>query len=952
MQWVLLPQSIFDVTASINPGLDHEPLITLSVDGSAVTIRSGATILDAVRAAGVDVPTLCYHAEIDASANCRLCTVQVDTRVNGESSPLERGAADRGEGKLLPGCRALAEEGQRIHTLTPDVARTRGGVLSLLTAGVDLSDAPELQAMASEYEIGDGRLIARDPKPVLIDNPFYVRDYDKCVMCWRCTDVCGDEVQHTFAIEPAGRGFDSIIGTINNAGMKDTTCVFCGNCVGVCPTGALKPKILWDLEQRSAPLLETEERVVDTVCSFCGVGCNLEAHVRGGAITHVTSASDSPVNQGWLCVKGRYGFDYVDSEKRITTPLIKRNGQWEEATWEEALNLTAERLAYHRDTHGPDSLGVYASSKCTNEDNYYLQKFVRAVLGTNNIDNCTRLCHSSSVAALGMTIGTGAFTNSLDEIAENDVIYVTGSNTTETHPITALKMKKAVKNGAKLIVADPRSIELTGFADVHLQFRTGTDVPLYNALLHCIIRDGTYDREFVEARVHGFDGVAEVAAHYTPEYAESITGIPASTIEEAARIIAAADKTAFYWGLGISEHTHGTEACLTLINLALATGNVGRRGTGLNPLRGQNNVQGTSDVGAIPMYFSDYRSVESPEHIAFFEQAWGAPLPREEGLTTVEIADAVGNGEIRALFVMGENPLMSDPDLNHVREAFADIDFLAVQDIFMTETAEYADVFLPASSWAEKEGTYTNTDRRVQRVRKLRDLPGQAREDWEIIHDLAARMDYDMGCSSPAEIFDEIARLTPSHAGLSHDRMDREGGIRWPCPSPDHPGELWLFGDRFPTEDGKATMHPVDFRESTEIPDDEYPLIFNTGRVLYHWHGGSITRTAKGLDEIYPEALIEISPEDADSLGIQKSGKVRVSSRRGTLECRAWITKRVPPGTVYMGWHFHESAANLLTINALDPISKIPEYKICACRIERIDEDSVVYSDSLRAARA
>ena len=932
--------------------MNDERFITVSVDGSAVTVNEGATILDAARAVGVDVPTLCYHAEIDASANCRLCTVQVDTRANGESSPLAKGAVERGEGKLLPGCRALAEEGQRIHTGTPDVVRTRQGVLSLLTAGVDLSDAPDLRALASQYEIGNGRLISRDPKPVLVDNPFYVRDYDKCVMCWRCTDVCGDEVQHTFAIEPAGRGFESIIGTINNAGMKDTTCVFCGNCVGVCPTGALKPKILWDLEQSNSPVLEAEEQVIETVCSFCGVGCNVEAHVRDDTITHVTSPSNSLVNQGWLCVKGRYGFDYVESKDRITTPLIKRKGKWHEATWDEALNLTAERLAYHRDKHGPDSLGVYASSKCTNEDNYYLQKFVRAVLATNNIDNCTRLCHSSSVAALGMTIGTGAFTNSLDEIAENDVIYVTGSNTTETHPITALKMKKAIKNGAKLIVADPRRIELTEFADVHLQFRTGTDVPLYNALLHCIIRDGTYDREYVEERVKGFQNIAEVVAHYTPEYAESITGTPASTIEEAARIIGEADKTAFYWGLGISEHTHGTEACLTLINLALATGNVGRRGTGLNPLRGQNNVQGTSDVGAIPMYFSDYRSVESPEYIELFEEAWGVSLPRKEGLTTVEIADAVGSGDIKALFVMGENPLMSDPDLNHVLKAFEDIDFLVVQDIFMTETAEFADVFLPASSWAEKEGTYTNTDRRVQRVRKLRELPGEAREDWEIIHDLAGRMGYDMGCSSPAQIFDEIARLTPSHAGLSYERLDREGGIRWPCPTLDHPGELWLFGDRFPTDDGKATMYPVDFRESTEIPDEEYPLIFNTGRVLYHWHGGSITRTAKGLDEIYPEALIEISPEDAESLGIQKSGKVMVESRRGRIECRAWITKRVPPGTVYMGWHFYESAANFLTINALDPISKIPEYKICACRVVPIHEDTVVYSDSLRAARA
>ena len=836
--------------------------------------------------------------------------------------------------------------------MTPDVATTRRGVLGFLAAGVDLSEAPELLELASEYGIEINGPINRPSAPVLVDNPFYVRDYEKCVMCWRCTDVCGDEVQHTFAIEPAGRGFDSKIGTINGAGMKDTTCVFCGNCVAVCPTGALKPKILWDLQRQESPLLEVEERVVDTVCSFCGVGCNLEVHLRSDRITHVTSAPDSPVNQGWLCVKGRYGFDYVSSDERITSPLIKRNGEWEEATWDEALDLTAEKLGHYRDEYGPDALGVYGSSKCTNEDNYYLQKFTRAVLGTNNIDNCTRLCHASSVAALGMAIGTGAFTNSLDEIQENDVIYVTGSNTTETHPITALKIKKAVQAGAKLIVADPRRIELCEVADVHLQFRTGTDVPLYNALLHCIVRDGTYDREFVEKRVKGFDAVAAVVEHYTPEYAEAITGIPANTVEEAARIIAQGGKTAFYWGIGMSEHTHGTEACLALINLALATGNVGRRGTGLNPLRGQNNVQGTSDVGAIPMYFSDYRSVEDPEHIALFERAWGVELPRKNGLTTIEIADAVGRGEIRAMYIMGENPLMSDPDLSHVEKAFSGIDFLVVQDLFMTETASHADVFLPASSWAEKEGTYTNTDRRVQRVRRLTQLPGRAREDWEIIHDLSARMGYDMGCNGPGEIFDEIARMTPSHAGLSYSRLDAEGGIRWPCPTPDHPGELWLFGDRFPTDDGKASMHAVDFRESTEIPDDDYPFIFNTGRVLYHWHGGAMTRTAKGLDEIYPEALVEISPEDADALGFGKSAKVRVSSRRGSVECRAWITKRVPPGTVYMGWHFHEAAANLLTINALDPISKIPEYKICACRIDLVPEDTVPYSDSLRAARA
>jgi formate dehydrogenase alpha subunit len=787
---------------------------------------------------------------------------------------------------------------------------------------------------------------------VIVDNPFYVRDYDRCVLCWRCTDVCGSGVQHTFAIQPVGRGEASAIGTLSNVGMSESSCVFCGNCVQVCPTGALEPRTLWEL---GTDFLKEPETVVSTTCSFCGVGCGLDVHVRDGQITHTTSPEDHPVNGGWLCVKGRYGWDYTQSEDRLTEPLIRvgdrNSGKWRQASWDEALDLVASKLSNIRDTHGPDSLAVYGSSKCTNEDNYLLQKFTRVSLGTNNIDNCTRLCHASSVAALGMSLGTGAFTNSLDEIAENDVIYVTGSNTTETHPITALKIKAAVEAGARLIVADPRKIELAHFADVHLQPRTGTDVPLYNALLHVIVRDGLEDSGFISERVNGFEEVAETVKDSTPEWQEILTGIPAAEVERAAHLIGQADKVAFYWGLGISEHTHGTEACLALINLCLATGNVGRYGTGLNPLRGQNNVQGTSDVGAIPMYFTDYRSVENEAYRSFFEQEWGTSLPARTGLTTIEIGNAAGRGEIKGMYIMGENPLMSDPDLHAAREHFQNLDFLVVQDIFMTETAAIADVVLPASSWAEKDGTYTNTDRRVQRVRPVLPLPGNAREDWVITADISSRMGFDLGVKNTADIFDEIARVTPSHAGLSHLRLDREGGIRWPSLSPEDPGAQWLFGERFPTDDGRATMHAVDWRESIEIPDSQYPFIFNTGRVLYHWHTGSMTRRSR-LEDAYPEPLIEISPEDADQLGISKSGRVRVSTRRGSVEARVWITRRVAAGTLYMSWHFAEAAANLLTINALDPVSKIPEYKICACRVELLPDEPKSESASLWAARA
>ena len=766
--------------------------IRLTIDGQSVSVAPGATLLEAAAAAGIQVPTLCFHKNIAVSANCRLCVVEQVLSPKGSEEP-SAGALERNESKLLPACRALAEPGQVIHTGGVNVHTSRRGSLRLLVGGVDLSEAPELLHLLEEYGVDAGTDVSRVPFPIYTDNPYYIRDYNKCVMCWRCVDVCGEQVQFTFAIEPAERGFEVRVGTHEYDGMMDTTCVYCGNCVQVCPSGALKGKAQWEAEQSG---LLTDQRVVETTCSFCGVGCGLTAHVRGEKITHIDSPDDHPVNQGWLCVKGRYGWDYVQHEDRLTHPLIRAgargDGRWRQASWDEALDLVAERLAEHRDSVSPDAVAVYASSKCTNEENYLLQKFTRAVLGTNNIDNCTRLCHASSVAALGMALGTGAFTNSLDEIAENDVIFVTGSNTTETHPITALKMKAAVRDGAKLIVADPRAIELTRWADVHLQFRTGTDVPMYNALLHVVIRDNLIDEGFITSRVHNFDAVAESVRTWTPERQEALTGIPPADIERAAHIIGEGGTTAFYWGIGISEQTHGTDACLTLINLCLATGNVGRRGTGLNPLRGQNNVQGTSDVGAIPMYLTDYRSVEDRDVRGVFEEAWGVALSPVKGLTTIEIGDAVG--------------LMSDPDLNAAREHFNHIDFLAVQDIFMTETAQIADVVLPAASWAEKDGTFTNTDRRVQRVRAIVDPPGEARQDWAIVADLSRRMGHDLGLDSPAAIFDEIARLTPSHAGLSHERLDHTGGIRWPCQDAEDPGALWLFGDRFPTDDGKAML--------------------------------------------------------------------------------------------------------------------------------------------------
>ncbi|MHC1784007.1 MAG: formate dehydrogenase subunit alpha [Anaerolineaceae bacterium] len=700
------------------------------------------------------------------------------------------------------------------------------------------------------------------------------------------------------------------------------------------------------------------EKVTTTTCPYCGVGCTLELHTRDDFIYEVTSPFDSVVNHGNLCVKGRFGYDYIYSPRRITVPMIRKDQQkpgsrkpsrnpddWREASWEEAIELVTSRMVeiYRRD--GPRAIGAYSCAKATNEDNYLFQKMIRSLFRTNNIDHCTRLCHAASVVALQMAVGSSAMSNTAAEVIENDVFIITGSNTSETHPIISIQMKAAVeKYGAKLIVVDPRRIEMVNFAALWLPEKPGTDVAVFSAMAHVILKESLANQKFIDDRTENFQAFAKSMEKFTPEYAESISGVDRELIVQAARLYASAENAAIYWALGIPESTHGVANAFSLINLALLTGHIGRRGNGLNPLRGQNNVQGASDSGAMPWHFPGYQRVDVDENGHKFEKAWlieEGGLSRKRGLTTTEIISSISENGIRAIYCMGENPLMSEPNLNHTCHMMEQLEFLAVQDLFMNETAAYADVFLPATSFAEKDGTFTNTDRRVQRVRQALTPLGQSQPDWKIICQVAKELEKKLGVitssywdySHPSEVLDEMGRLVPDYTGVHYNRI-KKVGLQTPVPDDDHPGTPFLFENSFPR--GRGKFHPLDYTPSAEMPDEDYPFILTTGRVLEHWHGGSMTR-ASWMDDLYPEALMEVNPRDAEINNLKNNEVVRVSSRRGTVVLRINVTEKTTPGVVFIPFHFREAAANLLTNDALDPQAFIPEYKICAVRISKAD---------------
>ena len=932
-------------------------MIELTIDGRAVRVEPGTRLIDAARQAGIEVPALCHDPRLEPVGVCRMCVVDVGERV------------------LAAACVRSCEAGMVVTTTNDAIEGDRRRLVDLL-----MSDQPEPGHDAREQTLGGNALLALArryeawgrgwprgaPRPGDDSSPVIAVDHGACILCDRCIRAC-DDLQGNEVIGRTGKGATSRIAFDLDAPMGKSRCVACGECAAVCPTGALVDKpVLQPLVPR------TSLEAVDSVCPYCGVGCALTFHVDRATNRIVfAEGRESPGNQSRLCVKGRYGWDYTHHAQRLTRPLIRRDDRYprgplsadvrgehdgrrkpgglvdydevlpafREASWEEALGRVAAGLGGIRDAHGGDALAGFGSAKCSNEEAYLFQKLMRAALGTNNVDHCTRLCHASSVAALLEGIGSGAVTTTYGDAANAEAILIAGSNTTSNHPVAATFFKQAQKAGTKLIVVDPRESEIAHRADFFCRIKPGTDVAFYNAVMQCLIEEDLVDRDYIAAHTEGFESLREVVAAYTPERASAICGVGADAIRAVARTFGRARGAIVYWGMGISQHVYGTHNARCLIALALMTGNIGRAGSGLHPLRGQNNVQGASDAGLIPMVYPDYQSVEDPEVRGKFERAWGTSLSPDAGLTVVEITRAAHEGRVKGMYIMGENPFLSDPNVNKVRAALSNLDFLVVQDIFLTETAEFADVILPATSYLEKLGTYTNTDRRVQIGRPALAPPGEARLDWQILCEVSTRLGYPMDYASPEVIFDELAGLTHAYATLRYSNLGATGKL-WPNPDPDHDdGPVVLFGDGFPTPNGRARFVPSAWTAAPELPDGDYPLVLNTGRLLEHWHTGSMTRRSKALDAIASEAFAEMHPDDATAIGAGDGGFVRVTSRRGEIRIRLRVSTRECRGAIFIPFHFREAAANLLTLDELDPDGKIPEFKFCAVRVVAESDD-------------
>jgi formate dehydrogenase major subunit len=910
--------------------------IRFHLDGEEVEARPGETIWQVANRHGVEIPHLCHTPApgYRPDGNCRACMVEIE-----------------GERVLAASCIRRPTNGMKVHSASENAKFARKMVFEML-----VTDQPEREAAhdpdshfwhwADRIDVVDSRFPARERQPAPDrSHPAMAVQLDACIQCNLCIRACR-EVQVNDVIGMALRGpAEKIVFDFDDP-MGNSTCVACGECVQACPTGALMPKTHVD---EQGVYTNKPDRQVDSVCPYCGVGCQLTYNIKDDRIVSVTGRK-GPSNENRLCVKGRFGFDYVQHKDRLTVPLIRKDGvskhdvdidpanpwtHFRQATWEEAMERAAGGLARIRDRDGGRALAGFGSAKGSNEEAYLFQKLVRTGFGTNNVDHCTRLCHASSVAALVEGIGSGAVTAPFTAVQDSDVIIVIGANPTENHPVAATFFKQAAERGAKLIVMDPRGHTLKRFASHMLQFKPGRDVAMLNALLNVIITEELYDRQYVQANTQDFERLREHIRDFTPEEMAPICGIDAGTLREVARTYARAEAAIIFWGMGISQHIHGTDNARCLIALALVTGQIGRPGTGLHPLRGQNNVQGASDNGLIPMFYPDYRPVDDPEVQAFYESFWGAKLDSQRGLTVVEIMDAVHADTIKGMYIMGENPAMSDPDIQHAREALAKLEHLVVQDIFLTETAKYADVVLPASAWAEKDGTVTNTNRQVQIGRAALPLPGEARQDLAIIVDLARRLGLNWTYSHPSEVFAEMTQAMPSLRNITWNRLEREDSVTYPCDAEDEPGHDIVFGNGFPTATGRARLVPVSIIPPAEEPDADYPMVLTTGRQLEHWHTGSMTRRASVLDDLEPEAVAYLAPADLRRLGVDAGDKVRLSTRRGMIELKARADTAVPPGLIFLPFCYAEAAANVLTNPQLDPFGKIPEFKYSAARVER-----------------
>jgi len=911
--------------------------ISFVMDGQDVTAFEGETIWDVAKRHGKDIPHLCHKDQTGyrPDGNCRACVVEID-----------------GERTLAASCCRAPSAGLTVHTDSARAQKSRALVMELL-----LADQPERAAahdasahfwdMAQANGVSESRFPTLEAEriPLLDDSHVAMRvNLDACIQCGLCVRACR-EVQVNDVIGMAGRGHDAYPTFDFADPMGASSCVACGECVQACPTGALMPATVLDEDQKGDSADFDAE--VKSVCPFCGVGCQVSLKLKEGKIKYVEGIN-GPANEGRLCVKGRFGYDYIHHPHRLTKPLIRRAGvpkglnvdpgnpftHFREASWDEALDFAAKGLADLRSQHGGPAVAGLGSAKCTNEEAYLFQKLIRQGFGHNNVDHCTRLCHASSVAALMENVGSGAVTATFNQIEHADVAIVIGANPTENHPVAATYFKQFAKRGGKLIIMDPRGTAMKRHAKHMLQFRPGADVALLNAIMAVIVEEGLYDQAYIERYTENWEAEKQHLAGFAPEKMEELTGISAADIRAVARDFATAKAGMIFWGMGVSQHIHGTDNARCLISLALMTGNVGKPGSGLHPLRGQNNVQGASDAGLIPMFLPDYQSVTDDGVRSAFSEIWASgDFSNEKGLTVTEILDAVHHGQIKGMYILGENPAMSDPDVTHARQALASLQHLVVQDIFLTETANYADVILPAAAFYEKNGTVTNTNRQAQMGRAAAQPPGEAREDWAITVALAQRLGLNWAYSHPSDVFAEMKQGMKSLNNISWARLMEESAVTYPSLSPTDPGQAIVFGDGFPRADGRARFAPAQVIAPDEQPDSDYPMVLTTGRQLEHWHTGSMTRRSVVLDAVEPQANCSLHPATLRKLGVAPGGMVRLETRRGAVVVMAREDRAVAPDMVFLPFAYVEAAANILTNPALDPYGKIPEFKYAAVRV-------------------